>query len=640
MAGFMDWLKNLLSKEQSSIPSCYDSDSSGVGAAVVPRPDRKGPKRHIEEGDYRITLDLDPQVLGLSMIDELDCDPGADAQVVAPTLKVLAARPGHGEPIVSGAMMAQKAKQFDDGLIGAVELAAQQGAGAFRGKAALIRNLLPGLAGLEADSLHTVAPLLFGAADLGGLDPSIPESLRGKVKEEVDDFLGDPLRSKPMGIYTWSESLKRIFRQDRLLQEKLRDRASIEILARLLHADPESRTIYEEYLRLVSRLTNPLVPEKPDLRGLLSQLDKDALELEQGAYWFFPPSRSHETELMKALYGNEPIPEGFNLFDELIERIRDGRLSLFPREDSGWYDYQSWALESLVDLEKAPEGRRLAIDDGYKKHLEELFKGIQALTRESHVKQLEFAALGAALAPDFERPELTVRPELSVEPLHSYFLRRTIGYRFIEKALVDHFGAEGLEAMHRQTAAGPMKMNLAEELRHTASLFFGAFVVSGRELGFSDYDRLEGIYLTVCRYLGMGPDDMWNLGSGRGEDHDADVFLDWAGRGNDPDLAKDCRMMVPLFFDKDRGRTKVWIFLGWNRSAVSVHFARQPGYRVEDRTGRDATSEVDVRFETRNHDLARPVIEEVYVDRILDRDEFRAHCDRYGSRGSILENLE
>jgi hypothetical protein len=28
------------------------------------------------------------------------------------------------------------------------------------------------------------------------------------------------------------------------------------------------------------------------------------------------------------------------------------------------------------------------------------------------------------------------------------------------------------------------------------------------------------------------------------------------------------------------------------------------------------------------------------VDRILDRDEFRTHCDRYGSRKAILENLE
>jgi hypothetical protein len=44
-----------------------------------------------------------------------------------------------GGGLVSGSMLAQKAKQFDDGLYAAVELAAQQGAGPFAGKAAMLR---------------------------------------------------------------------------------------------------------------------------------------------------------------------------------------------------------------------------------------------------------------------------------------------------------------------------------------------------------------------------------------------------------------------------------------------------------------------------------------------------------------------
>jgi hypothetical protein len=30
---------------------------------------------------------------------------------------------------------------------------------------------------------------------------------------------------------------------------------------------------------------------------------------------------------------------------------------------------------------------------------------------------------------------------------------------------------------------------------------------------------------------------------------------------------------------------------------------------------------------------------EVYVTEILERDEFRSHCDRYEARRAILENL-
>jgi hypothetical protein len=34
------------------------------------------------------------------------------------------------------------------------------------------------------------------------------------------------------------------------------------------------------------------------------------------------------------------------------------------------------------------------------------------------------------------------------------------------------------------------------------------------------------------------------------------------------------------------------------------------------------------------------VTAEVYVDRLLDRAEFRRHCDRYQTRSAILENLQ
>jgi hypothetical protein len=37
--------------------------------------------------------------------------------------------------------------------------------------------------------------------------------------------------------------------------------------------------------------------------------------------------------------------------------------------------------------------------------------------------------------------------------------------------------------------------------------------------------------------------------------------------------------------------------------------------------------------------IAYPVFAEAYVSRLLDRDEFRAHCDRYRTRTRILEHL-
>ena len=48
----------------------------------------------------------------------------------------------------------------------------------------------------------------------------------------------------------------------------------------------------------------------------------------------------------------------------------------------------------------------------------------------------------------------------------------------------------------------------------------------------------------------------------------------------------------------------------------------------------------DLEVESAEFTVAYPVMAEVYVDRILDRTEFRALCDRYQTAEAILEHLE
>jgi hypothetical protein len=400
----------------------------------------------------------------------------------------------------------------------------------------------------------------------------------------------------------------------------MEDPAALERLARELHAGQDSRRAYEAYLNLVSRLTNPLVPQTPDLRGLLDRLDRGTLELAPTPYYFLPPSRALETELVKRLYGDRPIPGGFSLVDEMIARIRAGELDLEPGEDSGWYDYQTWALEPLVVPEKMPEGGKLQLTDEYREQLEQLFKGIMALTRETHAKQLEIPMAGAAAPPDGpKKPRVVVQPDLSVEPLYSYYLRRAIAYRFVQQVLEESFGEKALSRMHRVTPEGPVKPNLDEELREVSGLFHGASAVVAEQLG------LAG--------------DPQELGSGQGGAADAAAFQRWAQAGRDVDLDRDARMMVPVFYDFQRSQIKVWSFLGWTSRAVSVSFARAPEARVYDRRGSDVTDGVDLVYGCCSHRLAYPVFAEIYVSRLLDRDEFRRHCDRYQTRQAILEHL-
>src|SRR5262249_39379532 len=148
----------------------------------------------------------------------------------------------------------------------------------------------------------------------------------------------------------------------------------------------EARSIYEGMLLLAEHLTNPLAG--PDLRPALAALDKGEAPTWPTGLAFLPPSRAHETDLIMRLNDDRTIPEGFNLADAMIDRIRAGTLSLAPRPNSGWYDHQTWALEPLVVPERMPEAPRLRLDESYREQLVALFKGLLAMTRETHVKQL------------------------------------------------------------------------------------------------------------------------------------------------------------------------------------------------------------------------------------------------------------
>ncbi|XXT25341.1 hypothetical protein WME94_27815 [Sorangium sp. So ce429] len=579
---------------------------------------------------YRVEADLSRQALCLSV--PAGCEAEEGEPEIFPTLQA-ARLPSR---MVSAAMLAQKAKQFDDGLIAAVELAAQQGAGRLRGKAYLIETWL---ASLAHGSPAIPAALLLSAARLGGAVKAAPPALAADVARLTDEFLADELRSKPLGIYTWSEPLRRVFRQDRLLQAPLRDPGQIEALARVLREEAAARTTYEAALALASRLTGAL--DAPDLTSVLRSLDRGQVEVGR-AHAIFPPSRSVEADLAIRLLGDRSIPEGFDLIGELAARIRDGSVDLRPTAASGWYDLQTWALEPLVAPERSPEASRLSLERRYGELLLELFRGILALTRETHVKQLAVPLAGCAEPALRRRPSVVidVLPELSAEPTVSYFLRRALGYRFVRRTLEGTFGEEALARIKRLTPEGPVELPLSDELAQVEGLFFGAAAAVASDLGMSLDEAMDPAFRDACAVVDVLPDQDGSLGSGRGREHDAQAFRRWIAR-DDRDVGRDARMMVPVFHDLDRQQTKAWVFLGWSAQRVLVSFRSPPVVRVFAPDGREASPpEVDVRFGALTHDLAYPVMAEIHVDRLLDRDELRALCDEHRTRSAILAALE
>ncbi len=184
------------------------------------------------------------------------------------------------------------------------------------------------------------------------------------------------------------------------------------------------------------------------------------------------------------------------------------------------------------------------------------------------------------------------------------YTRRAEGYRYIRGVLGDIFGEEALGTLRRLRQEGPVETALSAELDFMIALFDGAANVARLELG------------------APSPGD-------------SDAFVRWmASRDDDRDLTADLRMMVPAYYDLGRQRTKVWMFLGWMEDSIEVRFARRPDVRSP--FGRD----VEVAFGESSYPIARPVVVDALVSRLLDRDAFRALCDRHETTEAIVRAVE
>ena len=576
----------------------------------------------ILQDGYRIELDVASQVLGIEAEEE------RRAPAVNSRLSLFKT-----DGFVSAAALAQKAKQFDDGLRAAVVLAVQSGAGRLPGKAEFLTALARSLT-LTGSPQQPLA-VVIAAALIGGSSVDLPPVLEKRARQLLAAFRRRSIRSKPVGFFTWTEALEVIFQQNRMLQTELRGRAGIEGLVRALHGAPELRAAYERFQELAYRLVNP--SHYSDLRPLLADLDLETWRAPERGFYFSPPSRTHETDLVKARYQGSTIPSGFSLIEAMIEEIQKGKLVLDPAPDSGWYDYQTWAIEPLIVPRKMPEASRIAFGRRYRQHLIDLCKGILVSIRETHSDAVELPSI-FCMGDVVRVIELRIRPRLSLEPLPTHYLRRALTYRFIHEVLGGAFGEETLDSIHRLGLDGPVAKPLADELPMMESLFRGAHAVACRELG-----------MTGGRPPLPGEETARPLleadrggGASAFADADARCFEAWAAAMHqDPDVAADARMMIPVFYDAVRRKTKVWLFLGWSSRQVGVHFVKRPQVTcVLDPEGHPLIAEhYRLEWEGSSYVIPYPVTAEVYVDKVLDRQEVRRLCAGCETAREILSKL-
>jgi hypothetical protein len=512
-----------------------------------------------------------------------------------------------------------KAKQFDDGLYAALDQAYYEGVkDKVIGHVDVVRRLYD-----KVGPNSVASPFLAAGLELAGVKV---EGADAKKKEELlAGFRALETESKPIGFYTWSDTLSKCFQFLRFFQHRFRG-ADLHVpvaLAQALAQDKALLADYQRGLALFTRLTNPhQCLAVADLVGV-KHLDANKLvqlcaekKVNDQAVALYPPSSSRETELFDKLFPNM-LPANVDLMKELIRRLRSGEVDLKPNEASGWYEYQVYALETLLLPEKGMEKDKLLLTKSYKERMLEAFKALITKRRETHVRQLGAAKKDVAAPPP---PVDSVKPRLRIEPAPSYYLRTARAYAFLANFLEATAGKELLQSLHGLKKDGERSPALLPELHDMRDRFYGFYLVSADDIGLKPaLAKDEGVDQEKCYKLAT----------------------DWLATAfDDPDLAVDTRVLVPIFVDVPRQKTRVWVTLGVRLTKLEARYARPP--QLKPANGSLDWKEVEPgKLEGANYLIAVDEFAEVELNglKVLSREELRKICDEQQTKEKIIEAL-
>ncbi len=600
-------------------------------------------------GFCEVTLNKSGSVAKLDVVDFEKLNSHLDGRLFAGRGAAVTALATAGEDLIpSMEVVNGRLKPFNDGLYAAIEIGLQDGVeDLLPSKRQFLYDLLDALAvrlpeaGPKGTLALDSARVFVGAALLaGGNDVDLPSDLKARAQEAHALFLVDGLRARPIGFYTWNETLQEVFGQDRFLQnltDGLADFAAFAALAVVLKDEAELLAHYQQILALYAGLTNPYGSYSPvDLMPYVDGISKledlgptEVLFVTENPpltvcaptpLALLPSSRSKDTEFYAENWCMTPLPAGENFIELFIAAIKSGEVDLAPEADSGWYDYQLWALETLLLPERGPESDHLLLTVAYKKKLIDTFKSIITQNRETHVKQL-----GGGETSGAPLPPIKIYPLYPVEPFPTFYLRTARGYRFLLPYLQSVLGQDFLGATARlEEDGGQYAVALDVEFGEIIDLLYGLYALSADSVGM----RPES-------YLLAGELENIDLGASRVR---ARQWL--AGWREDADVLKDPRVIVPVSTDDGSGKGVYWAILGVKVIRISAEFVEDFEPEIISTGNLEHYCEV-VGMEEHHYYLLVEQMEEVrFSGPPPTRDEFRVICDQHDKAEDIVAALQ
>jgi hypothetical protein len=501
-----------------------------------------------------------------------------------------------------------KAKQFDDGLVAALAQASFQGKSPkLPNHRAVVQRLLTRV-GPESPA----APFLAAGLALVGEQTKLPPEAGQEKTAWLRAFEANQVLSKPISVYTWTKTLSDGYRFRHFFQQAF-DRRDLTIPRAIAQAFGDDKDLLADYQRAVafdSGLTNP-----PECLVVTDLLDPNRSPAPGQGVALFPPSTTPEGELFARLFP-DGLPPGADLMRALIERIRSGAVDLSPKKDSGWYDHQVYALETLLLPEKGDESRKLLLTKSYKLRMLEAFKALMTKRRETH-------ALGVKSAAASPMPPKQLKPRLRIEPCPSYYLRTARAYAFLAGFLESAVGEDVLTTLHGLREEGERSPNLRDELASMRDLFYGVALLSAEDIGMR---------------LALHDDEPVD------RDRCERLATEWLARAlQDPDLAVDTRVSIPIYADPGRNITRLWATLGVRLTRLEASFARPPRIKPKESVGSEDWKAVEpYTLGTSYYLIAVDEFAEVELrgNRALTRKELRAVCDQQKTKEAIISALE
>ncbi|MCX5796406.1 MAG: hypothetical protein NTY77_13015 [Elusimicrobia bacterium] len=222
-------------------------------------------------------------------------------------------------------------------------------------------------------------------------------------------FFQDPVRSTPIGIWASNSQLENIFLRDHFLQTEFsfdKDGIVFNAFRNALKDNPDLLAAYKFQVSLRQKLENPFIAA-----CLLGSKGRNK------RWAFLPASRSPGITMRLTDNGKSPK-------EKVIWELGAAPLSLRPRSDSGYSDYEKYAFAALLFPSNSPEARKVEFEAGHAKD-----------AKPADVVPYEKQEVGLPFARPSAPAPISIRPLFAIEPLPTAYARYASAINFLLKSM-------------------------------------------------------------------------------------------------------------------------------------------------------------------------------------------------------------